>query len=186
MKSQILSELERIEIENDISVIYACESGSRAWGFNRSDSDYDVRFIYRKNNAREYVALSEKSEVIESADGDLDIVGWDVKKALKLHRNSNPNLREWILSPIVYIDWREDIFRDLPDFDMAVLKFHYTNIAVNNWRFLKNDQEASKKAIKMYLYNSRCVLVWMIINDGKNPHINIFDLLNQADLPSDV
>ena len=111
MKSQILSELERIEIENDISVIYACESGSRAWGFNRSDSDYDVRFIYRKNNAREYVALSEKSEVIESADGDLDIVGWDVKKALKLHRNSNPNLREWILSPIVYIDWREDIFR---------------------------------------------------------------------------
>lgn len=181
MKSQILSRLQRIERENDISVIYACESGSRAWGFSRPDSDYDVRFIYKSNNPREYVSLGEKGEVIESVGKDLDIVGWDIKKALKLHRNGNPNLREWILSPIVYVDWKADIFRDLPDFDRAKLKFHYTNIATSNWKVLKDNPEPSKRIIKMYLYNSRCVLVWMIINEAKDPLINIHDLLNQAD-----
>lgn len=185
MKSQILDELERIEKENDVKVIYACESGSRAWGFNRPDSDYDVRFIYRKNDPRKYVTLGEESDVIESADKNLDIVGWDIKKALKLHRNGNPNLREWILSPIAYIDWREDIFHDLPDFDRAKLKFHYTNIAASNWKFLKDNPEPSKRIIKMYLYNSRCILVWMIINEGKDPQINIHDLLNQADSPDE-
>lgn len=187
MKSQIISELEGIEKENDIAILYACESGSRAWGFNRKSSDYDVRFIFKRNSRRDYVTLSEKSEVIEVMDDDLDIVGWDVKKALYLHYRSNPNLREWILSPIVYIDWREDIFNGLPDFDSAVLKFHYTNIAVNNWKRLKDNPEISKKVIKMYMYNCRSILVWMIVNEGKDPSINIFDLLDQAEsLDADI
>ena len=181
MKSQIIGELEKIEKDNDITIIYACESGSRAWGFNNESSDYDVRFIYRKNSQRDYLTLSERSDVIEVMKDDFDIVGWDVKKALYLHYRNNPNLREWILSPIVYIDWRQDIFKNLPDFDKAILKFHYTNIAQNNWKSLKNNQELSKRIIKMYLYNCRSVLVWMIVNEGKNPLINIFDLLNQAD-----
>ena len=34
------------EQQERVQVLYACESGSRAWGFASSDSDYDVRFIY--------------------------------------------------------------------------------------------------------------------------------------------
>ena len=181
MESQIISKLEKIEEDNDITVLYACESGSRLWGFSHAKSDYDVRFIFKRNSQRDYVTLSQKIDVIEVMDGDLDIVGWDITKALYLHYRSNPNLREWILSPVVYIDWREDIFKGLPDFDRAVLKFHYTGIAVNNWKLLRNNTELSKKAIKMYLYNCRSILVWMIINEGKDPQINIFDLLNQAE-----
>ena len=180
MKSQIISELERIEKENDVSILYACESGSRAWGFNHENSDYDVRFIYKRNSQRDYVTLSQKSDVIEVMKDDFDIVGWDIKKALYLHYRSNPNLREWTLSPIVYIDWKEDIFKGLPDFDNSILKFHYTNIATSNWKSLKDNPEISKKTVKMYLYNCRSVLVWMIVNEGENPLINIFDLLNQA------
>lgn len=181
MKSRIIDELERIELDNDVSVIYACESGSRAWGFDYEGSDYDVRFIYKRNNVKEYLSLSQKSDVIESADDDLDIVGWDITKALKLHYKSNPNLREWILSPIVYIGWKEDIFKGLPDFDGAILKFHYTNIARNNWRTLKDNPDPTKKVVKLYLYNCRCILIWMVINGAGNPHINIYDLLEQAD-----
>ena len=180
MKSQIIGELEKIEKENDVTVLYACESGSRSWGFDHQSSDYDVRFIYKRNSQRDYLTLSEKSEVIEVKRHNLDIVGWDIKKALYLHYRSNPNLREWILSPIVYIDWREDVFNGLPDFDMATLKFHYTNIAVSNWKSLKNKQELSKREIKMYMYNCRSVLVWMVVNECKDPKISIFDLLNQA------
>jgi predicted nucleotidyltransferase len=46
MKSRIVKELNEIEKNYDVKVIYACESGSRAWGFASEDSDYDVRFIY--------------------------------------------------------------------------------------------------------------------------------------------
>ena len=46
MRSWVLEELQRIEREHDVRVLYACESGSRAWGFASTDSDYDVRFVY--------------------------------------------------------------------------------------------------------------------------------------------
>ena len=46
MKSQILSRLHEIEAEENVRIVYACESGSRAWGFPSADSDYDVRFLY--------------------------------------------------------------------------------------------------------------------------------------------
>ena len=38
-----LAEIEKI---HNIRIVYAVESGSRAWGFASPDSDYDVRFIY--------------------------------------------------------------------------------------------------------------------------------------------
>ena len=132
MKSQIISKLEKIESKKDITILYACESGSRAWGFDNEDSDYDVRFIYKMNSLKDYLSLSQKSEVIDIMDGDFDAVGWDIKKALLLHHKSNPNLREWIISPIKYIDFKIDVFVSLPDFDKAILQFHYTNIASNN------------------------------------------------------
>lgn len=188
MKSQIISKLEKIESENDITILYACESGSRAWGFDNEDSDYDVRFIYKMNSLKDYLSLSQKSEVIDIMDGDFDAVGWDIKKALLLHHKSNPNLREWIISPIKYIDFKIDIFQGLPDFDKAILKYHYTNIAKNNWKRLYDENlELTKRDIKMFMYNCRCILAWMVLDDGGNPSINIFDLLNQAsDLDGNV
>jgi predicted nucleotidyltransferase len=35
----------QIEAEEGVTIFYACESGSRAWGFPSPDSDYDVRFL---------------------------------------------------------------------------------------------------------------------------------------------
>ncbi len=46
MKQKILERLSEIEAGENVKVVYACESGSRAWGFPSVDSDYDVRFIY--------------------------------------------------------------------------------------------------------------------------------------------
>jgi len=43
---QILEQLAWIEETHNVRVLYACESGSRAWGFASADSDYDVRFMY--------------------------------------------------------------------------------------------------------------------------------------------
>jgi len=88
LKEKILNSLDQIEKEYKVKIILACESGSRAWGFPSKDSDYDVRFLYV--NPRDwYLTISEKSYVIELPISDeLDINGWDLKKALKLLRKS--------------------------------------------------------------------------------------------------
>lgn len=46
MKEAILQTLDAIEKEHNIKILYAVESGSRAWGFASANSDYDVRYIY--------------------------------------------------------------------------------------------------------------------------------------------
>ena len=80
----INKKLKEIEEKENIKILLAVESGSRAWGFASSDSDYDVRFIYVRNQ-KEYLRLNDIRDVIEwQLDETLDINGWDIKKALLL------------------------------------------------------------------------------------------------------
>lgn len=46
MEKLIRSKLQDIEKQQNVKILLAVESGSRAWGFASPDSDYDVRFIY--------------------------------------------------------------------------------------------------------------------------------------------
>ena len=104
MRSRILSHLYDIETNEKVRIVYACESGSRAWGFSSADSDYDVRFLYLRP-VEWYLSIDVKRDVIERPVQDgLDVSGWDMKKALPLFRKSNPPLLEWLGSPIVYLE----------------------------------------------------------------------------------
>lgn len=105
-RAAILQQLAAIEAEPwngaGVRILYACESGSRAWGFASRDSDWDVRFLY-VHPPTWYLSVADRRDVIELpiAD-DLDINGWELRKALRLLRKGNPVLREWLHSPIVY------------------------------------------------------------------------------------
>ena len=102
MTNQIQTKLNHIEKEFDVEIILAVESGSRAWGFESVDSDYDVRFIY-KHKPEWYIHVLPKRDVIELPVNEIeDYSGWDIKKALFLLNKSNPVLFEWLHSPIVY------------------------------------------------------------------------------------
>ena len=102
MKDIIISKLAQIENDFKVKILYACESGSRAWGFASPDSDYDVRFIYVHNKSH-YLSIDEHRDVIELPINEvLDINGWDLRKALRLFRKSNGPLYEWLQSPIIY------------------------------------------------------------------------------------
>lgn len=46
MKNQILKVIKETEKRHGIKIIWAVESGSRAWGFASEDSDYDIRCMH--------------------------------------------------------------------------------------------------------------------------------------------
>jgi predicted nucleotidyltransferase len=104
VRKEVRERLRRAEYEHDMKVLLAVESGSRAWGFASPNSDYDARFIYvNKPDWYLSVGLEEKRDVIEYPIVDeMDINGWDLRKALRLFWKSNPGFVEWIQSSIIY------------------------------------------------------------------------------------
>ncbi|MBF8149193.1 nucleotidyltransferase domain-containing protein [Winogradskyella sp. F6397] len=102
MKTKILEKLSQIEKDKNIEILFAVESGSRAWGFESPDSDYDIRFVY-KHKKEWYLNLWEQKDTIEFMnEDDLDGSGWEFRKALKLLAKSNASFLGWLFSPIVY------------------------------------------------------------------------------------
>ncbi|WP_053363275.1 nucleotidyltransferase domain-containing protein [Bacillus sp. FJAT-27251] len=164
MKETILKALQKIESDFEVKILYACESGSRAWGFPSKDSDYDVRFIYI--HKREHyltidpMGIGSKRDVIEVPIDDLlDVSGWDVTKALRLLRKSNPPLMEWLHSGAVYhqtfstIDQMKELGKSI--FAPHSCLHHYLNMASNNH---KKYLEGEEVRIKKYFYALRPVL----------------------------
>jgi len=172
MKDQIQSRLSEIEQKHKVKILYACESGSRAWGFPSPDSDYDVRFIYIRP-WKWYISVSKKSDIIDLAIKDnLDIAGWDLKKALNLFKNSNVSLYEWLQSPMIYMDnysFREKTWQLSPDyFSPRVGLHHYLGLAKN---FINDVLAEDEVRIKKYFYAIRSILAckWIIIKEEIPP-----------------
>jgi len=61
IQDRIHAELDIIEDKENLTILLAVESGSRAWGFASPDSDYDVRFIYI--HPREFYLKLEKRKL---------------------------------------------------------------------------------------------------------------------------
>ena len=167
MRSRILEMLERIERRRHVKILYACESGSRAWGFDSRDSDYDVRYIYA-HPVNRYLSVDSIRDVIEGpVDDELDFSGWDLRKALMLMRKSNPPLLEWLQSPIVYRQTPRPVamLRELMPkcYSPIACHYHYLHMAQGNYReYLRADLVPLKK----YLYVLRPVLACLWIEKG--------------------
>ena len=164
LERNYLKSLLKIEEDYNVKILYAVESGSRAWEFPSKDSDYDVRFIY-VHKKDEYLTIDQmgigkKRDVIELPINDLlDITGWELTKALRLFRKSNPPLMEWLRSSIVYykafstIDRMKELSTTI--FSPNSCLYHYLNMASNNFReYLQGDEVKIKK----YFYVLRPVL----------------------------
>jgi uncharacterized protein len=174
MRDEILRRLNEIETDENVYIFYACESGSRAWGFPSADSDYDVRFIYlRPKDWYLSIDVEEKRDVIERPINDaLDISGWDLRKALKLLRKSNPPLLEWLSSPIIYKETpsvTDKLRAAVAEFYSPVSSYyHYLHMAEGNYReYLKGDVVWIKK----YFYVLRPLLAirWIETTSGPVP-----------------
>ena len=81
--------LRRIEAAHGIRILYACEAGSRSWGFPSPTSDYDIRFIY-VSPLKSYLRLTPMPDTITLPQDELwDIQGWDLRKCLHLLKKGN-------------------------------------------------------------------------------------------------
>jgi len=191
--SWICSELEALAVREGITVLWACESGSRAWGFESADSDFDVRFLYLRRR-EDYLRVSPMRDVIEvPISGELDISGWDLRKALGLLRKSNPPLLEWMQSPLVYSQQPgfRAVFWNLCErcFCPQACLRHYLSMAERNRR---SYLQADTIRLKRYFYMLRPLLAaqWLkkhgsiapmefrILLDESLPHGRIRDLVD--------
>ena len=179
MRTKIVEALRHVEEKEGVRIIYACESGSRAWGFASEDSDYDVRFIYVRP-LDWYLSVDDRKDIIEvPIDDNLDINGWDLRKSLSLLRKSNSVILEWLASPIQYFN--HDLYAPLLT-GLSQKAFlprsscrHYLGMAKGS---LASCQMEEKVKIKSYLYAMRPTLCcrW-IVKFRKQAPMPIDDLI---------
>ena len=165
MNILVPKKLKELERENNIKVLYAAESGSRAWGFASSDSDFDVRFIY-VHPTDFYLKLEKQRDVIEMPiDDTWDVSGWDIQKALRLLHGSNPSLFEWAASPLVYHStdiWEKQIAPVMNEYFQPQKSIHhYLSMAA---RTAKENLSGETIKAKKYFYILRTILAakWVI------------------------
>ena len=184
--SSIKDKLAEIEKAENVRILLAIESGSRAWGFESKDSDYDVRFIYVRR-PEDYIRLYPMRDVIEwQLDEVYDISGWDLQKALRLMHDSNPSVHEWCSSGIVYRSSEEaGRIRELSE-ELFIPKkalYHYVSMAGKNYNKYLSDDEIK---VKKYFYVLRSLLAARWVADkGTVPPIR-FDDLAEAGLPEEL
>ncbi|MBX2849331.1 MAG: nucleotidyltransferase domain-containing protein [Acidiferrobacterales bacterium] len=178
VSDEVQKHLKKIEKEHNVTVVQAIESGSRAWGFPSPDSDYDVRFVY-VHPKDWYLSLFEKRDVIElPINAELDIAGWDLRKALKLANNGNAVVQEWMNSPIVYQQSLH--FEKLQSlvtqaFNPLGAYHHYRSMAKKAYFDIENTEQ---KKLKRFFYFARATLSAKWIAEKQSmPSIVFYDVL---------
>lgn len=184
MRHKVQRQLNDVERRYGVRVLYACESGSRGWGFASPDSDYDVRFLY-VHSLEWYLRVDAPRDVIElPIDDELDVCGWEWRKALGLLKGANPTLIEWLDSPVVY---RQDdatvqaLKKLIPHwFSPLRARWHYYSMARKNFRgYLQGERVRLKK----YFYVLRPLLAVRWVEAGKGvPPMRFDELLAGSEL----
>ncbi|MEQ8479010.1 nucleotidyltransferase domain-containing protein [Fulvivirga sp.] len=182
MDELIKSKLLEIEKDYKVKILYACESGSRAWGFPSPNSDYDVRFIYAQD-LDWHLSLKEQKDTIDLPINDeLDIGGWEIKKVLSLMWKSNPPLLEWLQSPIVYKS-EGNFLSEISElsqqyFSPIAAMHHYLSMSKKYLETCSGEEVKLKK----YFYALRTTIsgAW-IRENGSMPHIEMPKMFSIVD-----
>jgi len=180
-----------IEKENRIKILFAVENGSRAWGMESKNSDYDVRFVFVRP-LEDYIQINKYPEVIEVAfdrkgkphhiqGSFIDFSGFDIFKFARMLSSSNPTVIEWLISDIIYYGKQDLVFKKfaVENFNPVSLYHHYKSMCRNNYlKYLKSKKQVT---YKRYLYAMRGLInaKWVIHNKSVPP-IKFTDALKQS------
>ncbi|MEQ9199430.1 MAG: nucleotidyltransferase domain-containing protein [Rhodospirillales bacterium] len=195
--AEIMRRLSEIEQTRHVRVLFAAESGSRAWDMHSSNSDYDVRFIY-VHEPSWYWSFNDGRDVIEDLDreADIDLSGWELRKAVRLMMKGIAVKQEWYRSDITYRtdpDFLRDMLHLLSLIERRyALTNHFFNISKRIFRERVKDQPAPK--LKAYLYTIRPLLQYLWVASQPEefdrevilPPISFLDLVDENPVPDDV
>jgi predicted nucleotidyltransferase len=189
-RAEIETRLQAIERAEDLEILFAVESGSRAWGFPSPDSDYDVRFVYRRN-LDSYLAIDSRRDVVElPIDLPFDINGWDLTKALQLLLKANPVLLEWLQSPIRY-RWNDETCEKLlalaaKSQHLLPARYHYLRLGQRQWSCFVEDKEEVQLKKYFYVLRPALALRWLRLSPDRLPPMNLAELRSGTELPEDT
>ncbi len=186
IRTVIVDKIAQIQMKHRVKVLFAVESGSRAWGFPSPDSDYDVQFVYA-HTVDWYLSIKPGRDVIElPIDDVLDINGWDIRKALGLLLKPNPVLLEWLSSPIRYI-WDDAVCSALIEFSQktahrSACLHHYLHLGEQQWnRHVSGSDEVSYKKY-FYILRPALAIRWIRHHGDAAPPMNLQALMAGLDI----
>ena len=168
-KEKIVKLLDEVAKEYNVKILFCVESGSRAWGMESNDSDYDVRFVFYRN-PEEYTLINPKPSVITVAFNDklersdvkgctVDMQGFDLIKFSKMLSSSNPTVIEWLNSEILYCGQRPKEYVEFSKkhFNFISLYYHYKSMGRQNYlKYIKPQNNLATP--KKYLYACRGIV----------------------------
>lgn len=91
MESEILKEIKELCDKHGVEPMYVFFTGSRAYGYNKEDSDYDVLFVFKRPVA-DYFRVHPLPDEIKVTDKD--VKGWDLRKFCSVLSKSGWNAFE--------------------------------------------------------------------------------------------
>lgn len=167
----------------EMTPLMAVESGSRAWGFESDDSDYDVRLVYRRP-FEDYLSLNDWKDTTQATisfgDTTIDVAGWDIRKFLTLAKKGNAQPFEWLFSCPVYFPldtygpavtiWlgsaRKIVGQYLNPTQMA---YHYRGMLTNHWHRYIEGRDAVTHKKYLYLIRAMAHMQWYLEHDEPGP-----------------
>jgi predicted nucleotidyltransferase len=186
--SEVRRRLDEVRASS-VRILFAIESGSRAWGFPSPDSDYDCRFVYLRS-VEDHLKLSTERDVIEfPIEGEIDTGGWDLHKALLLALKGNAVIGEWVHSPHVYEEMagiRERLAKLLDEIvDPKMVARHYFGLLKRHDQTFSGDEVKLKKLF--YALRPAFSLQYMEERDfAVLPPMNLQQLLGNIRLPAEL
>ena len=191
MKPKIVKLLNKVSEEYNIKILFCVESGSRAWGMESKDSDYDVRFVFYRE-PKEYVLINPKSQVINASFNKefercapegcfIDMQGFDLLKFSKMLSSSNPTVIEWLNSDILYCGEKPKEYVKFSKelFNFMSLYYHYKSMGKQNYlKYIKPQSYLSTP--KKYLYTCRGIMCALYVKEFLElPPIEFINTLNR-------
>ena len=186
--SEIRKRLDEVR-SSGVKILFAIESGSRAWGFPSPDSDYDCRFVYIRP-VEHHLRLHADRDVIEfPIEGEIDTGGWDLRKALLLALKGNAVIVEWVKSPDIYEELAgfRDRFSALLDdiVDPHLVAKHYFGLLKRHDHIYLGDEVKLKKLF----YALRPAFSLQFMEEcgfTRLPPMNLQVLMQHVQVPADL
>lgn len=185
---QIKTKCSELENKHDFTILFAVESGSRLWGMNSEDSDYDVHIVFYYS-IEKYLSIQKPIDTFTWMSGNkiLDINGFDIYKYARLLLKSNPNMIDWTMSDIIYYGDKTRITPFIEftknEFNPFALYHYYFSISENTLKLI----DKGKRQYKKYLYVLRGLLnaKWLV-EKGSLPPYNFEKVVNDLSLPTNL